>query len=133
VHEYSIASEIWESVKKASGQQGSGRVLSIALEVGALNLIPEDQLTFWLETLAERDGSPGMQVQITTLPPRLRCRECGAETIPEGAGATAEACPEGRLYEPTVSACSACGSRDVTIEGGREIRVVSAEVIAGSA
>jgi hydrogenase nickel insertion protein HypA len=135
VHEYAIACEIWDSVKKATEQHGGGRVVSVALEIGALNLIEEDQLTFWLETLAERDGSPHMRVKITTLPPRFRCRDCSAETVPADVGATLCGRPgdrrepaEGLPYGPLAFACAACGSRNVTVEGGREIKVVSAEI-----
>jgi hydrogenase nickel incorporation protein HypA/HybF len=124
MHEYSIASEIWASVKKASEEHGGGRVVSISLELGALNLIEEDQLTFWLEALAERDGSPGVQVKVTTLPVRLRCRQCGGETVIGDAGEPAEGLP----YAAAALACGECGSRNVEFAGGREIRVVSAEV-----
>ena len=36
MHEYSISSQIWESVSRAAREQGGGRVLSIVLEVGVL-------------------------------------------------------------------------------------------------
>ena len=122
MHEYSIASQIWASVSKAAQGQGGGRVLSIVLEVGALNLLEEEQLRFWIGMLAEREGSPEVEVKLTTLPGQVRCRECGEDGevgMPEG---------EVDHFVPLIPSCRACGSYDVIVTGGREIRVVSAEV-----
>lgn len=79
LHELSIASGIWASVKKAAAEHGAGRVKSIKLEIGALQMIEEDQLTFWIQTLAERDGSPGIELKITTVPDGLQMRVVSAE------------------------------------------------------
>ena len=122
MHEFSIASEIWASVREAARQHGKGRVKAVKLEIGALNLIEEDQLRFWLEALAERDGSAGVELQITTLPPRARCGECGAQ---QEIVLLAE---PGLAHVPRAVTCPTCGSANVTLEGGRELRVVSAEV-----
>jgi len=121
VHEYSIALDMWESVAAAAQKHGAGRVRSITLEIGALNLIEEEQLSFWIGALAEREGSPEVKLKITVIPANLRCRACGWEgevAVPEGAS----------FYLPAALLCAACGSRDVVVLGGRELRVVSAEV-----
>ena len=122
MHEFSIASEVWASVLKAARQHAGGRVKAIKLEIGALNLIEEDQLRFWLEALAEREGSAGVQVHISTLSPRAKCGECGqcqeARVLSE----------PGLAHVPQAVTCPACGSPSVVLEGGRELRVVSAEV-----
>jgi hydrogenase nickel incorporation protein HypA/HybF len=122
MHEFSIASEIWASVAKAARGHGSGRVKSVKLEIGVLNLLAEEQMRFWIEMLGEQSGSPGVAVQITYLPARVKCNGCGAESETP--------LPEGELdhFLPPPVACPACGSQEVSIVGGREIRVVSAEV-----
>jgi Zn finger protein HypA/HybF involved in hydrogenase expression len=79
VHELSIASQIWSSVAKAASQHGASRVKAIKLEIGALNLIEEDQLTFWIQALAEREGSPRVEVKITTLPAGMQIKVVSAE------------------------------------------------------
>ena len=123
MHEFSIASEIWSSVAKAAREHGGGRVKSVKLEIGVLNLLAEEQMRFWIEMLAEQSGSPGVAVQITHLPARVKCNGCGAESEPP--------LPEGDLdhFLPPPVACPVCGSHDVTIVGGREIRVASAEIV----
>jgi len=122
MHEFSIASEIWSSVAKAAQEHGGGRVRAVKLELGVLNLLADEQITFWIEMLAEQSGSPGVAVRVTHLPARVKCKTCGHD------GETP--LPEGELdhYLPPPVACAACGSREVAVTGGREIRVVSAEV-----
>ena len=122
MHELSIASQIWESVAKAARQHGGGRVLSIKLELGELNLIEEEQLRFWIGELGKRDGSPEVKLEITAVKGRVHCNECGAEGEP--------GLPGGELdhFVPLVMSCRACGSRNIAVAGGRELRVVSAEI-----
>jgi Zn finger protein HypA/HybF involved in hydrogenase expression len=79
VHELSIASQIWASVKKAAAEHCGRRVKSIKLEIGALQMIEDEQLTFWIQALAERDGSPGVELKITTVPDGLQLRVVSAE------------------------------------------------------
>jgi hydrogenase nickel incorporation protein HypA/HybF len=122
LHELSIASQIWESVARAARQHGGGRVLSIKLELGELNLIEEEQLRFWIEELGKRDGSPGVRLEITPVKGRVRCNECEAEGEPGLPGGSAD------HFIPLAMSCGGCGSRNVVVAGGRELRVVSAEI-----
>ena len=122
MHEYSIASQMWASVAKAAKQQGGGRVLAIKLEIGPLNLIADEQVRFWIAALAERDGSPGVRLEIAHPPAQVRCRACGEQSEPPSAPDDAD------HFLPPVVACNSCGSAEVDILGGRELRVVSAEI-----
>ena len=122
MHEYSIALDVWQSVFAAAREHGGARVQSIKLEIGALNMIQDEQMTFWIEALAERDGSPGVTVDIIHLPARVKCLKCAAETRPE-----TETSPA-LFFVPPVLQCGNCGSGEVEVVGGRELRVVSAEV-----
>lgn len=102
-------------------------MLSIVLEVGALNLLEEEQLRFWIGMLAEREGSPNVELKVTTLPGQVRCRQCGEDGEAGMPGGEAD------HFVPPIPSCKACGSHDVIVSGGREIRVVSAEVEKGEA
>ncbi len=81
LHELSIASQIWASVARAAAEHRASRVKAIKLEVGALNLIEEDQLTFWIQALAEREGLPRVEVKITTLPAGMQIKVVSAEVV----------------------------------------------------
>lgn len=122
MHEYSLASQVWASVAAAAQKHGGRRVRSVTLEIGALNLIEESQIRFWLSMLAARAGSPDLTVKITSVPARVTCAACGAEGEP--------GLPDGEAdhYLPVPLRCGKCGSRDVRVVGGRELRVVSAEI-----
>lgn len=122
MHEFGIASEIWQSVRRSAERHGGGRVLSITMELGELNLIEDEQLRFWVTALAERDGSPGVELRISHVPAQVRCRQCGEETAAPLGDRRA-----GPFLAPRV-ACAGCGSVEVELTGGREIRVVSAEI-----
>ena len=158
MHEFGIASEIWEAVQRAvlctfEQQNGSSssreqvicsaraapktgsnerengaellapaRVTAITVELGELNLIEDEQLRFWVAALAERDGSSGVDLRITHMPVRVRCRACGEESAVELSGR------QPGFFLPPELSCALCGSRMVNAVGGREIRVVSAEV-----
>ncbi len=87
MHELSIASDVWSSVKKAAAEHGAGRVKSIKIEIGALQMIEEDQLIFWIQALAERDDSPAVAVKIATLPEGIQIRVVSAEVEPPPAQA----------------------------------------------
>jgi len=127
VHEFSIASQVWESVARAAREHGGGRVLSVSLELGELNLVEDEQLRFWIGELGKRDGSPGVKLKIAKVRGKVSCSECGAEGE---AGL-----PGGELdhFAAPVLSCKGCGSRNVVVTGGRELRVVSAEIEKGEA
>jgi Zn finger protein HypA/HybF involved in hydrogenase expression len=131
LHEFSIASEIWQSVLKAVYTHGvaracppaAWRVRSVTVEIGDFNLIEEEQLSFWLQQLGERDGSPGVELKAKRRPGRVRCKECGEE------GAVERREQDVGFVAVTLPACLKCGSRNLEVIGGRELRVVSAEVV----
>ncbi len=128
MHEYSIACEIWQSVLKAVNAQFADQpdikpiIRAVTVEIGALNLIETEQLSFWLEQLAAREGSPGLELKLKMLPGRVKCRECGIESVLEEKEENIWLAPLHFLD------CPNCGSRNVAVLGGRELRVVSAEL-----
>ena len=122
MHEFSIASEIWRSVSQAAAEHKARRVRSITVEVGALNLIEDEQLRFWVQALAEREGSPDVELKITHIPARIVCRSCG-----ERGDIAPSASSQPQFIRPGMS-CPACASINVEVGGGRELRVVTAEI-----
>jgi len=121
MHEFTAASQIWASVARAARQR-AGRVRSISLELGELNLLAPDQITFWIRELAAREGSPDLQVTISLIKGRVRCANCAQEDD--------AVLPDGNLdhHLPLHLTCPHCGSQEVSITAGRDIKVVSADI-----
>ena len=130
MHEFTTASQIWKSVARAAQagplgerpRERGGRVRSLTLELGELNLLAPDQITFWIRELAAREGSPDLQVTISVIKGRVRCANCAQESD--------AVLPEGELdhHVPLELTCPRCGAHDVTITAGRDIKVVRAEI-----
>jgi hydrogenase nickel incorporation protein HypA/HybF len=70
-----------------------------------------DSIRFCFDLAAEGTGLAGARLEITEPPARCRCRTCGAEFRP---GTPIAACP--------------CGSADVAVLAGEELKIVSVQV-----
>ena len=87
------------------------RVSVVRVEVGALVGVVPDAMRFCFDLACEGTDLGGAELQIVETPGELCCATCG-ETSP---------CPDRILLCP-------CGSADVTVVAGEELRVVSVEV-----
>ena len=104
MHELSIA----EAVLAVARQHTGGRRLAaVRVEVGHLRQVVPDALVFAFELLA-----PGVELEIVEVPAEGLCRACGAVTV----------------FDGFPLACAACGSLDVEIVRGEELRVESLDV-----
>lgn len=90
----------------------SGQITRVIVEVGRLTLVVPDSLQFFFGTCTQGTRMEGAQLEIVELPGRSTCRRCG--TTAE-ANALVVACP--------------CGSVEVEVAGGQELRVRAVEVI----
>ncbi|MBF6213279.1 hydrogenase maturation nickel metallochaperone HypA [Nocardia puris] len=108
MHEMAIT----QSVVDAVCEHAAGRtVYRVVLEVGALCAVVPDAMDFCFELATEGTVAQGALLDIHTVAARARCRCCDSEF--EVAGFIL-LCP--------------CGSADVEIAAGRELRIRSMEV-----
>jgi hydrogenase nickel incorporation protein HypA/HybF len=107
VHELGIAESVIEAVTE---RLPDTKITSISLEVGSLSGIVPDSLRFSFDLAAEGTPLQGATLDISSSAARCRCRACGAEFEPDGAGVL---CP--------------CGSADVTVLSGQELRITSVQ------
>ncbi|WP_062990576.1 hydrogenase maturation nickel metallochaperone HypA/HybF [Nocardia anaemiae] len=108
MHEMAIT----QSVIDAVCEHAAGRtVYSVTVEVGALCAVVPDAMRFCFDVAAEATVAEGAQLILVPIPGVAACRSCGAEF---------------RLADP-ILLCS-CGSADVEIRSGRELRIRSMEV-----
>jgi hydrogenase nickel incorporation protein HypA/HybF len=109
VHELSITQSVVTAVTQ---RMRDARVCRIRLEVGQLSGLVPDSVRFCFEMVAAGTTCEGATLEIDEPAGRARCRTCGT------AFETGEVLP----------LCDGCGSADVEVEGGRELRIREVEV-----
>lgn len=113
MHELSIAQALVDQVGKVAEAQQAKRVVSIRVVVGTLSGVDPEALRMAFPLAAEE--SPLLQeteLVLERVTATVRCADCQAVSTPE----------------PPFVYCTACKSRNVQIETGRELYIQSAEI-----
>ncbi len=110
MHELSITQSV---VSAVTARMRDAPVRRIRLEVGQLSGLVPDSVRFCFEMVAAGTTCEGAALEIDEPPGRARCRSCGVTFE------TGEVLP----------LCS-CGSADVEVLGGRELRILEVEITA---
>jgi hydrogenase nickel incorporation protein HypA/HybF len=108
VHELAIAESVLSTITARTGDRP---VREVRLEVGRLSGVSVDSLRFCFELAVAGTGLDGAELDIVEPPGRAGCGTCGEEF----------------LVTDRILLC-ACGSSDVRVLGGDELRIVSVEV-----
>ncbi|MFG1794682.1 hydrogenase maturation nickel metallochaperone HypA [Nocardia altamirensis] len=108
MHEMAIT----QSVIDAVCEHAAGRTVhSVTVEVGALCAVVPDAMQFCFELAAEGTVAAGARLVIQQIPGAAECRSCGAEFA----------------LADQIVLCR-CGSADIEILSGRDLRIRSMEV-----
>jgi hydrogenase nickel incorporation protein HypA/HybF len=108
MHEMAITQSVVDAVcEHAAGR----RVHSVRLEVGALCAVVPDSMQFCFELATEGTAADGARLELDVHPGMAHCRGCGNEF---------------ELHDP-ILLCP-CGSADVEVLAGRELKILSMEV-----
>ncbi len=108
MHELAIT----ESVVATVAQRVPGAtVTSVKLEIGALSGVVADSVRFCFDLVTEGTSLQGASLEIVEPAARCRCRGCGAEFAPDW----------------PILICD-CGSADVAVLCGQDLRIVSVQV-----
>ena len=109
MHELAIT----ESIVAAVAEKLPGTpVRRVRVEVGRLSGVVPDALLFCFELATAGTSLAGAQLDIISSPGRGSCRSCGAEFDTDD---LLTLCP--------------CGSADVAVLGGRELRIREVELV----
>ena len=108
MHELAIAESVLETI---TARVGDREVREVRLEVGRLSGVSADSLRFCFSLAAEGTVVSGAALDIVEPPGRGRCSSCGEEFL---------------VLDPFL--LCACGSADVRVLGGDELRILSVEV-----
>ncbi len=113
MHEMALAKGVVETVQAAAIKEAFSRVKRIVLEVGALSCVDPHALEFGFEAAARGTMADGAELEIRTPPGAARCFGCDRDVIIIRRG---DGCPH-------------CGSYQLIVTGGEELRVKEMEVI----
>lgn len=100
-------------VATVDGGAPEGRVTRVCLEVGQLQAVVPDALRFSFDVCARGTRLEGARLEVVEIRGRARCDACGRE----------------QAIELGIPLPCACGSADVTVLAGRELRIREVEVI----
>ncbi len=108
MHELAITESVVEAV---TGRLPDARITCVNLEIGALSGVVADSVRFCFDLVAEGTNVEGARLEISEPPGRCQCHICGTQFEANGLIAL---CP--------------CGSVEVTIVSGQELRITSVQV-----
>ena len=113
MHEMSLAENVLQIIEDAAHQQGFKRVRTVWLEIGQLACVEQESLRFGFDVVTRGSIAEQARLEIVETAGRGQCVKCSLEIFPITT-----------LYEP----CPSCGSYEVRVTGGDEMRVKELEV-----
>jgi len=113
MHELSIAVALLEQVEAVVAREKASRAACVRIAVGALSGVEVGALKEVFPLVAEGTVASGAELRVELVVARVRCHACGKESQAD------------RFF----MACAACGSGDVELSAGRELNIVSVDVI----
>lgn len=113
MHEMSLAEGVLQLLEDAALKQEFSKVTVVWLEIGALSGVEVEAMKFCFDAVTRDSIADGARLEIISLPGTGWCMEC-ASTVP-----MTEAYGE----------CPQCGSYQLQVTGGTEMRVKELEVV----
>jgi hydrogenase nickel incorporation protein HypA/HybF len=112
MHEMSLAEGVLQLIEDSSRTQNFSRVKTVWLEIGQLAGVEVEAMKFCFEAVVNDSIAQGAELVIIELPGQAWCLHC-AEVV--NVKALFDACPK-------------CGSHQVQVTGGNEMRVKELDV-----
>jgi hydrogenase nickel incorporation protein HypA/HybF len=112
VHELSITQAVIDAVIERMGETPIGKV---TLEIGKLSGVVPDSVRFCFEVVVDGTSLAGAALDVIEPPGHARCRDCSTEFD----------------VDDPILLCTSCGSANVAVLSGAELRIRSVEVREG--
>lgn len=113
MHEMALAEGILQLVEDTARANAAARVRSVLLEIGALSHVEESALRFCLDAVTRGTLADGARIDVLATPGRAWCLPCGASVALARLG----------------DACPTCGSYQLQVTQGEEMKVKEIEVV----
>ena len=112
MHEMALAEGVLQILEDAARREGFGRVRAVWLEVGRLSSVEPEAMRFCFDAVTRDSVAEGARLEIVSTPGAAWCMQCSAQTELAALG---DACPR-------------CGSYQLQVTAGTEMRVKELEV-----
>ena len=112
MHEMSLAEGIVQIVESTARANAANAVRAVWLELGALSHVEQEALRFSFDVVKRGTVAADARLEVVTTPGRAWCMPCGV------------AVDLARLGDP----CPACGSYQLQVTQGEEMRVKDIEI-----
>ncbi len=112
MHEMSLAEGVLQVIEDAAKQQGFVRVRTVWLEIGRLAAVDAEAMRFCFDAVTRGSIADGSRLEIVDTPGSAWCMQCSGSVAVQA------------LYDP----CPNCGSHQLQVTGGTEMRVKDLEV-----
>jgi hydrogenase nickel incorporation protein HypA/HybF len=113
MHEMSLAEGMLQLVEDGARRNAASAVKAVWLEIGELSQVEVDALRFCFDAVTRGSLAEGARLEIVTRPGRAWCMPCGTQVPLAQRG---DACPH-------------CGSHQLQVVQGEEMRVTEIEVV----
>ena len=112
MHEMSLAEGVLQLVEDTARRENAQRVKLVVLEIGRLSSVQPEALRFCFDAVTRSSIAQDAALEIIDVPGAGWCMQCAATV------------PMDELY----GACPTCGSHQVQLTGGTEMRVKEIEI-----
>ncbi len=113
MHEMSLAEGVLGVIEDAARTQGFARVKTVWLAIGRLAAVEPDALRFSFDVVKRGTLADGARIEIVDVPGQAWCMQCSRTVAVEARG----------------DACPACGSYQLQVCAGEDMRVSELEVV----
>jgi hydrogenase nickel incorporation protein HypA/HybF len=112
MHEMALCEGVIEMIEAEARRQSFSRVTTVWLEIGALSQVEPDAMRFCFDVAAAHSVAATAKLEIVNTPGAAWCMSCIKTVAVE------------RRYDP----CPCCGSYQLQVTAGEEMRVKELEV-----
>jgi hydrogenase nickel incorporation protein HypA/HybF len=112
MHEMSLCESVLQIVESTARRNGASRVRSVRLEIGRLSHVEPDALRFAFDVVTRKSLAEGARLDIIDVPGAAWCMQCAAPITIERRG----------------DGCPTCGSYQLQVTGGEDMRVKDIEI-----
>ena len=112
MHEFGIASSIFETIQSEAEKQPGSRIVALGLKIGEVSGVEPDSLEFCLHALVKDTEFDPLAIEFEVSPRRHRCPQCNTKFD----------------VVDYVVACPECGELRTQLVSGDEMEILYLEV-----